>query len=104
MSGVRIDDTSDNKVTMVAVSKQRQNETGNARTNNYNNQRYNKPQDKKEEEGERQMNLKQPSAPTAVSSETRMYHKNASGWTSKIDIAKYPANQYSRTIASLGSY
>ena len=59
--------------------------------------------DKKEEEGERQMNLKQPSAPTAVSSKTRMYHKNASGWTSKIDIAKYPANQYSRTIASLGS-
>ena len=44
MSGVRIDDTTNDKVTMVAVSKQQQNETRDTRTNNYNNQRYNRPQ------------------------------------------------------------
>ena len=53
MSGVRIDDTTDNKVTMVAVSKQQQNEPGNTRANNYNNQRYSKPQ-RQERRGRRE--------------------------------------------------
>ena len=52
MSGVKIDDNADNKVTMVAVSKQQQNEPRDNRTNNYNNQRYNRAQ--RQERRERQ--------------------------------------------------
>ena len=46
------DDNADNKVTMVAVSKQQQNEPRSNKSTNYNNQRYNRPQ--RQERRERQ--------------------------------------------------
>ena len=52
MAGVKIEDNADNKVTMVAVSKQQQNEPRGNKSTNYNNQRYNRPQ--RQERRERQ--------------------------------------------------
>ena len=52
MAGVKVEDNADNKVTMVAVSKQQQNEPRSNKSTNYNNQRYNRPQ--RQERRERQ--------------------------------------------------